>query len=349
MALSGVEEMVPASEAAANLHLVTWNMPNAEAAGMAAAIVKNIQANPDDRHLVMVTRRQFGYWLRDKIAELDPNLRVELGFSEGLLESWAAREAFVLFSLLIDADRPTWRAWLGYKNTATGKEFAAPKRNASAYLKLLKDAKDAITASTIEGLDAEPRNKSRGAGGIIWDRAKRFLDLREKFDWNGEDAAGFVSTLFDPAHWIGGDYDEENVEGASLDLQLLRDKTLALLKQEEERKPAPTISTAGLAGSRARRMRCPTAWARGKSLRASVALTIAIGERRASSSHAKSRPCRRATPTVSKRRGETISVSPSTPSERSAASARANRSGGRGKLKNEGKFTENAADSAPRI
>jgi superfamily I DNA/RNA helicase len=105
MALSGVEEMVPASEAAANLLLVTWNMPNAEAAGMAAAIVKNIQANPDDRHLVMVTRRQFGYWLRDKIAELDPNLRVELGFSEGFLESWAAREAFVLFSLLIDADR----------------------------------------------------------------------------------------------------------------------------------------------------------------------------------------------------------------------------------------------------
>jgi hypothetical protein len=112
---------------------------------MAAAIVKNIQANPDDRHLAMVTRRQFGYRLRDKIAELDPNLRVELGFSEGLLESWAAREAFLLFSLLIDADRPTWRAWLGYKNTDTGKEFAAPKRNASAYLKLLKNAKDVIT------------------------------------------------------------------------------------------------------------------------------------------------------------------------------------------------------------
>jgi superfamily I DNA/RNA helicase len=238
MALSGVEEMVPVSEAAANLHLVTWKTPNAEAAGMAAAIVKNLQANPDDRHLAMVTRRQFGYWLRDEIVQLDPNLRVELGFSEGLLESWAAREAFLLFSLLIDADRPTWRAWLGYQNTDTGKKFAAPRRNASAYLKLLKDAEDAVTASTIESLAAEPRNRPRGAGGtIIWDRAKRFVDLSEKFDWSGEDAPGFVSQIFDPAQWIGGDYDEEGVEGAKLDLQHLSEKTLALLKQEKERKP----------------------------------------------------------------------------------------------------------------
>jgi superfamily I DNA/RNA helicase len=91
MALSGVEAMVPVSDAAANIHVVTWTHPEAEAAGMAAAIVKNIHAHPGDRHLVMVTRRQFGYWLRDKIAEFDPALRVELGFSEGLLDSWAAR------------------------------------------------------------------------------------------------------------------------------------------------------------------------------------------------------------------------------------------------------------------
>ena len=115
MALSGVEEMVPVSDAAANIHVVTWNTPEAEAAGMAAAIVKNIQAHPNDRHLAMVTRRQFGYWLRDEITELDPKLGVELGFSEGLLESWAARESFLLFCLLIDPDPPTWRAWLGYQ------------------------------------------------------------------------------------------------------------------------------------------------------------------------------------------------------------------------------------------
>lgn len=236
MGLSGVQEMVPVSETAANIHVVIWKTPDAEATGMAAAIVKNIYARPNNRHLAMVTRRQFGYKLRDKIAELDPTLRVELGFSEGLLESWAAREAFLLFCLLIDPDPPTWRAWLGYKNSPTGKDFSPPRRNAAAYLQLLKGANDAITYATIDALAREPSGKSRGAGGIaVWDRAKRFLDLRTKFDWDGEDAAGFVGNLFEPQHWIGSGYDKEKVDGATFDLQLLCEKTLALLKEEEER------------------------------------------------------------------------------------------------------------------
>src|SRR5439155_20110151 len=40
-----------------------------------------------------------------------------------------------------------------------------------------------------------------------------------------------------PQHWIGSGYDKEKVDGATLDLHLLREKTLALLKQEQERKP----------------------------------------------------------------------------------------------------------------
>jgi superfamily I DNA/RNA helicase len=238
MALSGVDEMEPISEVAANIHVVTWKNPEAEAEGMAAAIVKNISAHPSERHLAMITRRRFGYWLRNKIKELNPELRVELGFSEGLLESWAVREAFVLFCLLIDPDGPTWRAWLGYKNSVTGNEFKASRRNASAYLKFLAAADDAITEATIEALAAEPRSKPRGAGGVtIWDRAKRFLELRGKFNWNGEDGAAFVNNLLDSQNWIGDLYDEENVEEANLDLQLLREKTLALLKEEQERKP----------------------------------------------------------------------------------------------------------------
>ena len=238
MALSGVEEMVPISGVAASIHVVTWKTPETEAAGMAAAIVKNIHAHPDERHLAMVTRRQFGYRLRDRIAEIDPQLSVELGFSEGLLESWAGREAFLLFCLLVDPDPPTWRAWLGYKNSVTGKDFSAPCRNAASYLQLLKRAADAISDTAIEALAAEARSKARGAGGsVIWDRANRFRDLRTSFDWNGDNALDFVSNLFDPQHWIGSDYDEEKVNGATCDLLLLREKTLALLEQEEERKP----------------------------------------------------------------------------------------------------------------
>jgi hypothetical protein len=238
MALSGVEAMVPVSEAIANIHVVTWKSPEAEAAGMAKAIVDNIHAHPKDRHLAMVTRRQFGYWLRERIHEIDPNLRLDLGFSEGLLESWAAREAFLMFSLQIDPDRPTWRAWLGYNNSTTGADFNAPKRNADAYLQLLTSAKDAITADVVEALAAEQRTKPRGSGGTtIWDRATRFINLREKFDWNGDNAGGFIKMVFNPDHWISEDYDEERRESAALDLHLLTLKTLVLLGQEEEHKP----------------------------------------------------------------------------------------------------------------
>jgi superfamily I DNA/RNA helicase len=123
-------------------------------------------------------------------------------------------------------------------NSVTGKDFNASHRNSAAYLQLLKSANDAITDATIEVLAAEPRGKSRGTGGIaIWDRAKRFLDLRATFAWNGNDSAQFVNNLFDPKHWIGAKYDEQKVEGAKLDLALLHEKTLALLKQEQELKP----------------------------------------------------------------------------------------------------------------
>jgi ATP-dependent DNA helicase UvrD/PcrA len=238
MELSGVEAMVPVSEIPANVHVVTWKTPDDEAAGMATAIIKNITEHPNERHLAMVTRRQFGYWLRDKIAGPAPDLRVELGFSEGLLESWAAREALILFCLLVDPDPPTWRAWLGYKNSTTGDDFKAPNRNAAAYMRLLAAAGDAITEATINALATEPRGTSRGAGGVtIWDRAKRFLDLRNRFERNGEDGVGFVSNLFNPQNWIGTEYDNEKAEGATLDLQLLREKTLALLVQEHERTP----------------------------------------------------------------------------------------------------------------
>jgi superfamily I DNA/RNA helicase len=89
-------------------------------------------------------------------------------------------------------------------------------------------------------LAAEARGKRRGAGGTtVWERATRFLDLRSKFSWNAEDAVGFVNTIFDPQNWIGPEYHEEKAEGAALDLELLRDKTLALLEQEREPEDQP--------------------------------------------------------------------------------------------------------------
>src|SRR5262249_680980 len=85
---------------------------------------------------------------------------------------------------------------------------------------------------------AEPRAKARGAGGIaIWDRAARFLELRRNFTWNTGDAASFLNSVFDPAGWVGAQYDQDRIQSATMDLRLLREKALALLKHEQDRRP----------------------------------------------------------------------------------------------------------------
>ncbi len=233
MALSEALAMVPVSDVAANLHVVTWSDPHKEAAGMARAILGNFHKHPTDRHLVMVTRRKFGYWLRDRIAELDAAVSVDLSFSEGLLETWAVREAFLFFCLIVDPDRPTWRAWLAYKNSDTGEGYKPLNQNADAYLKLLAGAEDLITSTTMAELVSESRLKRRGEGGsIIWDRAKRFLELQEEFgDQDREDPALFLAELCDPDEWISDQY--KDAETASLDLQLLLQKASALLAEAD--------------------------------------------------------------------------------------------------------------------
>jgi superfamily I DNA/RNA helicase len=88
MGLYDSRPMVPASKVRANTHLVVWNSPRKEAEGMARAILENLEAFPSEAHLVMVTRRQFGYILREEIAKLNTAVRVDLSFSESLLETW---------------------------------------------------------------------------------------------------------------------------------------------------------------------------------------------------------------------------------------------------------------------
>jgi superfamily I DNA/RNA helicase len=235
MGLAAAQAMTPASSVASNLHLVTWPDPHVEADGMARAIVQNVRAHPEARHLVMVSRRRFGFWLRDRIAALDAGFRVELSFSEGLLETWAVREAFLFFCLLVDPDGPTWRAWLAYSNSTTGDDYKSARRNAAAYLRLLGSARDHITERTIEGLAAESRTRQRGSGGAtIWDRAQRFLELRARPDWlTSDDPAVLLSNIFATEMWITPEY--EDAEPARLDMQLLLDKAQGLLAEHEDR------------------------------------------------------------------------------------------------------------------
>lgn len=240
MALAPAEAMVSTNAGAANIHVVVWQDPQAEAEGMARAILDNMRAHPDDRHLVMATRRQFGYALRTQLAALDANLQVDLSFSEGVLETWAAREAFLLFCLLVDPDRATWRAWFAYRNSDTGRDFKSPNRNAGAYLRLLDGAHDQITGATVEALAAEPRNQQRGAGGTtLWDRAQRFLELRAQFAIDPQsDAAVALVAIFDADRWVPAG--SEDAEVARLDIELLLDKTAISLADEVDRHPNAT-------------------------------------------------------------------------------------------------------------
>jgi DNA helicase-2/ATP-dependent DNA helicase PcrA len=234
MALSDAQELTPVNETPANLHVVVWESPMDEAEGMAQAVVDNFERFPADKHLVMTTRRQFGYWFRDRVAAIAPELNVELNFSESILETWAVREAFLFFSLVADPDAPTWRAWLGYRDSSTGKDYKAPRRNSDAYLRFLTSAGDVLTEAKIRQLVEEPRTKQRGDGGsLLWDRGQRYVHLKELLYSPDSTAEELVETIFNPDHWLGPGYIDADT--ARLDFDLLRKTALGLVTESREK------------------------------------------------------------------------------------------------------------------
>ena len=241
MGLYDSEPLIPSSEERANTHVVAWKSYQAEAKGMAKAIVENIRANPQDSHLAMVTRRKFGYRLRDEMHALDNELNVELNFSESLLETWPVREAFLFFCLLADPDAPTWRAWLACKNSSSGKNYKAPNRNAAAYLKFLTKCKDKITESAVEQL-ASCFKKPPGSGGqSLWDRAKRYVDLKKVLRWEGTNALLLIEEIFDVSKWdIEQITDSETVTQAKCDMVLARDKAGDICQEFQSANPDAT-------------------------------------------------------------------------------------------------------------
>lgn len=65
---------------------------------------------------MLVTRRKWGYELRSAIRAIDPDVRAQTVFSEDILETWPAREAFIFLSIVGDAHDPvTVRDWISYQ------------------------------------------------------------------------------------------------------------------------------------------------------------------------------------------------------------------------------------------
>jgi DNA helicase II / ATP-dependent DNA helicase PcrA len=229
MSLYKAKPMVPVSTETANIHVVNWRSPISEARGMAKAIAENVIAHPNDSHLVMVTRRQFGYSLRADMELISTEVKAELNFSESLLEAWAVREAFLFFTLLADPDAPTWRAWLGYADSVDGKKYKSPYRNAGAYLNLLKQNGDVIGNVAVATLAAEQRTAQRGQGGAtLWDRATRFGQLYQLLGIEGlQTKEELVATVFSEARWVNASMPDADT--ARMDMQLVKDKCLAIL------------------------------------------------------------------------------------------------------------------------
>lgn len=233
MSLSEAMPMTPVNDTPAKILPVYWNTPQAEAKGMAQLIRDHINACPQEhKHLVMVTRRQFGYRLRDELSKIDSSISIDLGFSESILELWAVREAFLLFCLLADPDPPTWRAWLGYRLPSADTNHLAPKRNAPAYLDFLARCNDTINSERVLQLCEEARSTSRGEGGsALWDRACRYRDLFRQAHWTEMEAPALIEAVFEPARWIVGNAGEETTAGK--DLAILRDNALLILNELE--------------------------------------------------------------------------------------------------------------------
>lgn len=231
MSLSEAMPMTPVNDTPAKILVVHWKTPEAEAKGMAQLIRDNINACPQEhKHLVMVTRRQFGYRLRDELSKINSSISVDLGFSESILELWAVREAFLFFCLLADPDPPTWRAWLGYRLPSSDANHLAPKRNAPAYLDFFARCNDTISSERVLRLCEEARSTSRGEGGsALWDRACRYRDLLQQAPWTEIDAPALIKRVFDPEHWIVGNGGEYIT--AIKDLSILRDNALVILNE----------------------------------------------------------------------------------------------------------------------
>lgn len=233
MGLYETESMVPTSKISPNTHVVVWKSEISEAKGMAKAIVENIEATPkNDQHLAMVTRRQFGYRLREQILKLNSEMKIDLSFSEGLLETWGVREAFLYFCLLVDPDAPTWRAWLGYKNSDDGTQFKADKRNADAYLKILHKCADRITLTEIEQLANSDKQPPGKGGKNLWNRAKRFIQLKKNLQWNGEDALELLYEVFYINKW--SNKESSDFKTAKVDMELILSKACDIYEKLED-------------------------------------------------------------------------------------------------------------------
>ncbi len=225
------QPLSPLGEATGQVHQVHHKSPEAEAKNMAATIADAFKRRPGDRHLVLVTRRKWGYDLREALAKLAPDLRTQTVFAEDVLETWPAREAFLFLGIVANPlDKLAMRAWIAYRDSPAGKELSAPDRHAAVYLPFWKDG--GLNRDLAMGIVAGTGSKLSGKGQkAVFARLTRLRGLLEGFDGTRSDVGPLASEILDPENWVDGKPDSTDV--AVLDLERMNTEVQRYIQSEE--------------------------------------------------------------------------------------------------------------------
>jgi superfamily I DNA/RNA helicase len=227
------EPLQPVRGVGGQVHQVTHQSPEAEHQRMAQEVVRVFRERPDDEHLVLVTRRKWGYALRQAIRDIDPDFHAQTVFSEDPLETWPAREAFIFLAILGDpADGATLRDWVSYRAPdAAGKNWKAPKRNAQAYARLRQDRGVLNLETALEIAELTERDLSGAGRRNVLNRLQRLRDLLEELPGT-ENPGEVVAHVLDPELWVT---DATSSNGlATEDIDRLRREAEQILEEADE-------------------------------------------------------------------------------------------------------------------
>lgn len=226
------EPLTSVTSRVSQLHHVHFGTPEQESEGIAAEVVRVFNAFPTDKHLVLVTRRDWGYQLRDRIRQLEPRAAARTIFTEDILETWPTREAFLFLSIVADPnDAVALRDWISYKTpNSQGKGFKAAKRNANVYLNL-KRAGGVLSVNRVRQI-RESAQALHGTGqAFVQARLDRLLQLLDGLPVI-EGTAALTQHILSPDQWIG--FSGPLADRARNDLGRLGREALAICAEHTE-------------------------------------------------------------------------------------------------------------------
>ena len=98
----------------------------------------------------------------------------------------------------------------------------------------LDQCSDIITDKKVEQVANSAKQPPGSGGKNLWDRAKRFVELKKQLPWDGEDALAFLNEVFDTTRWNGDE--SPDPETSRLDMELILSKARDIYEKLEDQK-----------------------------------------------------------------------------------------------------------------